>query len=365
MLSLRQYHFVIYICVLLFIIEFYFFGNAAQFAVAHICVFIFLALRTLSIPSRKRMKLLMIFTYFALLFFQLTFVGQIGFGEIRFLNLDKLFNVISLAFPFVIERFFIVNKHVSFYFPSIQEITTFSFNELSSGIDKVLAIVAGIRKTGSALSVDHLGEIAADLPRHNSFRYINDGTLTEEYFAAARESLDDPHIYIVISNTGSAASELISVFTRKQYNHASLSFDTELKTIISYNGGDRIYPPGLNPEMIEYFHRKPDASILVYRLEADREQKEKILEQVREINENGSAYNILGLVLKYSYKSNILFCSQFVYKMLECAGLQYFIKEDTEVRPMDFVEMDTYRKLQFAYEIRFTAGEAEEGRTSV
>jgi len=365
MLSLRQYHFVIYLCVLLFIVEFYFFGNAAQFAMAHVGVFIFLTLRTLNIPSRKRMKLLMIFTYFALLFCQLSFASQIGFGEIRFINLDKLFNVVSLAFPFVIERFFIVNKYASFYFPSIQEISTFSFNELHGGIDKILAVVAGIKKTGSALSVDHLGEIAADLPRHNSFRYINDGTLTGDYFMAARESMDDPNIYIVISNTGSAASELISVFTRKQYNHASLSFDADLKTIVSYNGGDRIYPPGLNPEMIEFFHRKPDASILVYRLEATREQKEKILDRIREINENGSAYNILGLVLKYSYKSNILFCSQFVYKMLECAGLQYFVKEDTDVRPMDFVELDTYRKLRFAYEIRFSPETADAGHTSV
>lgn len=351
----KGYHIIIYLCILLLMAEFYFFGNVAQFTAAHIAATAFLSLRTLSIPSRKRMKLLMIFSYGILLIIQLSFIWQMNSGGVGFLNPRRLLGVISIMFPFAVERFFIVNKYASFYFPSLQEISTFSFNELHNSIGKVLMFVDGMKKNGGALSAERLGEIAADLPRHNSFRYINDGTLTQDFFAAADETLDDPNIYIVISDTGSAASELISVFTRRQYNHASLSFDAELKTIVSYNGGDRLYPPGLNPEMVEFFQHKPDASILVYRLEAARGQKERILEQVREINENGSAYNILGLVLKHSYKTNILFCSQFVYRMLQCADLQYFNKDDAEVKPMDFVELDVYRKLHFAYEIRFSA----------
>jgi hypothetical protein len=337
----------------LFLAEFYFFGNAAQFMLAHIAAFVFLSLRTLYIPSRIRMKFVMIFTYFVLLFLQYTFIRHIEFGSGHFLEPLKLFSVASIIFPFSVERFFIVNKYSSFYFPSMEEISTFGFTELNHSFDKIHSLIAGMKKTGTALSPDNLGAIVVDLPRHSSFRYINNGTLTNDYFSAVRDTLDDPYLYIVISNTGSAASELLAVFTNKQYNHASLSFDADLKTIISYNGGDRLYPPGLNPEMIEFFHRKPDASILIYRLETTRAQKERVLEQVREINENGSAYNIMGLVLKTSYKSNILFCSQFVYKMLKSAGLQYFVKDDADVKPMDFIELDLYRKLQFVYEIKF------------
>ena len=351
--DLRRYHFFIILCIVLFLAEFYLFGNAAQFSAAHIAAFAFLSVRAFSIPSRKRMKFVMFFSYFALLALQLTFISQILFAHGRYLYILKLFSVASLAFPFAVERFFIVNKYASFYFPSLQEIGTFSFNELHNSFDKVQAYIANIQKTGKLLSADNIGEIAADLPRHSSFRYINNGTLTQGYFDAVGESMGDPYMYLVISNTGSAASELISVFTRKQYNHASLSFDRELKTIISYNGGDRLYPPGLNPEMIAFFHKKAGASILVYRLAATRAQKEAILGQVREINEKGSAYNIMGLVLKYSHKSNILFCSQFVYKMLKCAGLEYFAKNDANVQPMDFVELDLYRKLEYVYEIRF------------
>ncbi len=83
----------------------------------------------------------------------------------------------------------------------------------------------------------------------------------------------------MISSTGTSSSELISVFTRKDYNHASLSFDRELKTILSYNGGGNVYPPGLNREQLEYFHRKEDASMLVYSLEATREKKSIVLDR--------------------------------------------------------------------------------------
>lgn len=166
-------------------------------------------------------------------------------------------------------------------------------------------------------------------------------------------ALAEPWLYIVISDTGSAASEIIGSLTRKVYNHASLSFDRDLKTTLNYNGGANLYPPGLNPEMVAHFHLKPDASVLVYRLAASREQKQQVLDTVARINREGSAYNMMELVTKYSYKPNIMFCSQFVYRMLQEAGLAYFEKRPGEVRPTDFVELDYYRKLEFLEEITF------------
>lgn len=353
MQNLRPYRVLLKTCVILFAAELFFFGSAFQFAAAYIAAFFFLALRALSSPSKKRMKLIMIFSYGALLFLQISFNDQMA-AHSGGLEWRRLFGVAAVLFPFAVERFFTVNKNNSFYYPSVQEITAFSFHELRQNREKILALAAEIRNAGKALSIDNVRDLVSDIPRNNSFRYINNGSLTEAYFMAARDALDDPGLYIVVSSTGSAASEVISIFTKKQYNHASLSFDAELKTTISYNGGNRVYPPGLNPEMLEYFQKKPDASILVYRLEATRAQKERILEQIYEINENGSAYNVLGLFIKYQHKSNILFCSQFVYKMLKHAGLQYFTKNDADVKPMDFVELDMYRKLSFVYEIKFS-----------
>jgi hypothetical protein len=204
------------------------------------------------------------------------------------------------------------------------------------------------------LSINNIKEILNDLPRHNSFDYINNESLPENYFAYANETLNDPHIYIILSNTGSPASDLISLFTNKKYNHVSISFDEYLKTIVSYNGGEKISPPGLNYELLQNYNKRSDSSIIVYRLKCTIEQKKYIIGRIKKINTEGSAYNLLGLVLKYSHKKNIMFCSQFVYKMLKDAGLSYFDKEETEVKPMDMVELDYQRKLEYVYEIKLS-----------
>ncbi len=133
------------------------------------------------------------------------------------------------------------------------------------------------------MSRQNIDEILRDIPRHSSRRYVNNGSLTSEYFYQAYKSLEDPYIYIIISNTGSAASEMISLFTNKEYNHASISFDYELKTIISYNGGEKVYPPGLNAEMVEYFNKKSDASIMVYKLKTTFEQKKRLIDEIKKI----------------------------------------------------------------------------------
>lgn len=92
---------------------------------------------------------------------------------------------------------------------------------------------------------------------------------------------------------------------------------------------------------------------MVYSLEATAEQKNKMVEKILEINRDGSAYNLLGLVFKFSVRPNIMFCSQFVYQMLYYVGLSYFDKKAADVRPCDLIELDYYCKLDFVREIRF------------
>jgi len=355
MFKQKKYQLIMRISVALFIVGCFIYGNRELFTLSYACVYIFVILRAISIPSKKRMKFMMIVSYTLFIAMMFSIEEYMDFEETTspaLLYFNKLFSVAGVAMPFFIERFFIVNKYASFYMPSLQDITTFSFNELHHSQDKITGLIDDINKMGSSVSLKNLEDIVTDLPRHSSFRYINDNALTDEYFKAAMETLDDPRLYIIISNTGSAASELISVFTKKQYNHASLAFDAELKTIISYNGGERVYPPGLNHEMVEFFNKKADASIIVYALEVTRAQKKIIIDKVKEINTEGSAYNIMGLIFKYSHRANIMFCSQFVYKMLKFANLQYFDKDEAKVTPTDLVELDYHRKLQYVYEIK-------------
>jgi hypothetical protein len=257
--------------------------------------------------------------------------------------------IILVMIPYQIEKLFLLKNIFQKNLPSIQDLTVFSFNEIRENSKEIINIV---NKTSNSLSKDNISEIIKDIPRHDSFRYISNGNLTDEYFIRTYKTLSDPNIYIVLSNTGSPASEIISLFTKKQFNHASLSFDRELETIVSYNGGERIYPPGLNKEMVKYLNKNDDASIIVYKITVTVDKKKSMIEKIQKINKEGSAYNLLGLVLKYSYKPNIMFCSQFVYKMLENEGVNYFIKKPETITPADLVELDYYRKLQFEYEIK-------------
>jgi hypothetical protein len=284
---------------------------------------------------------------------QLVFNATVIFSEnnnaiASFIN--RFIGIIMVLVPFWIDEGVFYRKSFYSKFPSVQDITAFTFSEINDNMNNIKEIIS---KVGKNLSKEKLSELLQDIPRHNSFRYINKGSLTDEYFDTAYQTLNDLNIYIIVSNTGSPAGEIISLFTKKIYNHASLSFDKELKTIISYNGGERVYPPGMNMEMLEYFNKKPDASIIVYSLPITLEQKNAIIEKIKLINKEGNAYNLLGLVLKFSFKPNIMFCSQFVYKILKAANIHYFEKRDGNIKPTDLIELDYHRKLRYEYEIKF------------
>lgn len=224
---------------------------------------------------------------------------------------------------------------------------TFSENNDSNRLYSLNQIKNNSKELAEALT-----EIALDLPRHSSFRYINSFSLNKEYFDAVDASMDDPNIYLLLSHTGSNASKVISQITKSNYNHISLAFDYELNTTVSFNNGNDIYRPGLNLESLKYFNQTPDANIIVYRYRCTVEQKQNLSEQIQKINNQGSSYNLLGLVTPLSTRENILYCSEFVYKILSNAGLQYFPPQK-KIKPQDFIEKDYHRKLEYCYDVFF------------
>jgi hypothetical protein len=331
----------------------FFSNNFSLFVLAYVFICVGMVIHTFISKYSKKNKMFLITVYLMIMVFQLVYNVTIIFPETpNFIT--SLFGRITgsalVLMPVFIGRVASEIHSIKSYLPSIQDITVFTFNELVENVNYIKGIIG---KGQKHLSKNNIDELLKDLPRHNSFRYINKGSLTDDYFELACRTLENPNIYIVISNTGSPASEFISLFTGKHYNHASLSFDRDLKTIVSYNGGERVYPPGLNMEMLTYFNKKQNSSIIVYSLPASREKKKLIIEKIREINEQGNAYNMLGLVFKFSFKKNIMFCSQFVYKMLKFAGLEYFEKQNEQIKPTDLVEMDYERKLNYEYKIKF------------
>jgi hypothetical protein len=331
----------------------FFSNNFVLFTLMYVFTFLAMILHTFLTKNTIKSKVILSALYLMVMVFQLVHNSLVIFSENNNLFQSITGRAVGIVFaliPFIINRMFSENKNKNFYPPSVQDITILTFNEIIGNINKVKEI---IERGQTGFSKENVYELLKDIPRHDSFRYINKGSLAKEYFDLAYQTLTDQNIYIVISNTGSPASEIISMFTKKQYNHASISFDKELKTIVSYNGGERIYPPGLNMEMIKYFNKKQDSSIIVYSIPTMVEKKKKIIDKINEINKQGNAYNLFGLVFKFSFKPNIMFCSQFVYKMLKDVGLNYFEKKDGQIKPTDLIELDYYRKIKYEYQIKF------------
>ncbi|GHU64336.1 hypothetical protein FACS189447_00920 [Spirochaetia bacterium] len=186
-----------------------------------------------------------------------------------------------------------------------------------------------------AVSCSSFGVIG-EIRKHDSFNYQTWNSVPEAWFGVAYASMEDPFVYIVLSDTGSPSSRIIGLYTGDKYNHASLSFDRELRSLISYNGGDGRSTPGMNPETIEDLYLKDDASVAVYGVPVSKEQKAVMLERIEAINREGSSYNFLGLVTEKAYQPNIMFCSQFVYAMLDAGEAAWFRKNSCKVKPMDF-----------------------------
>jgi hypothetical protein len=262
----------------------------------------------------------------------------------------KILGLVLIYAPFVVNTYANYRRSV---FPSVEEIYTVSFHSLTSGLNRIVRAKNGLVKTKQSLRLTNISEMLADLPRHSLTNYVNRNGLTDKYFEESKASIDDEHIYLIMSDTGSPMSEVLSVFTRRMYNHISISFDSDLKTIVSYTGGEKLYPPGMNKEQISYFQKKQGASIIVYSLACTKAQKKAMIDKVHQINRDGSAYNLIGIVTRATFKPNIMFCSQFVYSLLEDVGLNYFESHAIDVKPTDFVEKDYYRHLEYCYTIKF------------
>lgn len=213
---------------------------------------------------------------------------------------------------------------INFLNSSFEERYVVSYAQLIHNKDIIRKGFAKINQSGMFFSKENMLEIISNLLRQSSFQYVSNGSLTDEYFDLAYSTLNEGFLYIIITNFGSAASRLLSIFKNKSFNHVLLSFDKKLYTIISYNGGAC---------------KNTDSSIMVYRLKATSEEKKKVIEKLHEFNKQGN--------------ENMMLCSKFVYKILALANLIYFQKDIAKIRPTDFVELDYYRKLEFAYEIKF------------
>ena len=346
----------VYIVLAALVAGLFVYGSQTMLNMGYFPVLIFLGFRHVQNTPQERARLTLLGAYLVVLAMQVVFFCRIlmdfDIGDVQ--PRQRWIAMLILVLPMAVSRYTTTGKRVHAHMPSPQGDTTISFAQIRESAGSIRQAMATLEKTGERLTLRNFKLIAEDLPRHDSFHYVNADSLSPAYFRAAQASLSDPNLYIVISDTGTPASEVLSVFTQRQFNHASLAFDAELQTIVSYNGGERVYPPGLNREMLAFFRSKPDASILVYRLPVTCAQKKAALDKIAQINREGSAYNLLGLLVNQSYKPNIMYCSQFVYNILDHIGASYFVSPGV-IKPTDLIEKDYRRKLVFVEEVMLGA----------
>ncbi|WP_235753885.1 hypothetical protein [Psychrobacillus sp. INOP01] len=149
-------------------------------------------------------------------------------------------------------------------------------------------------------------------------------------------------IYILLTDTGTVLTRMIKTYTKKPYNHASISFDDELIEIYSFGR-----KTAKNP-FIGGFVREDINSVLfkqaycaIYSLTITNEEFQKMDQYIQEISdkEEHYRYNFIGLfgVLfkKPIKRKNAFFCSQFVASVLKESQVIGFERDLSLVEPSD------------------------------
>jgi len=156
-------------------------------------------------------------------------------------------------------------------------------------------------------------------------------------------------IYIVISQTGTLLSTILKIVTGKEYNHASISLDSNLDNMYSF-GRRNPYNPFIGVFLIEKinvgtYKRFSNTRCKVIRIRVTFDQYNLILFKLREMTNDIDKYkyNVLGLFLAAInvnlHRNNRFYCSEFVRYILDCADVDVSMIPEI-VHPVDFLDMN-------------------------
>jgi len=160
------------------------------------------------------------------------------------------------------------------------------------------------------------------------------------------EESSGKHIYVVLSRSGTILSHIIHWITRDTYTHAALALDEDMELLFSF-GRRWSYNPfigcfkheRLNDRL--YVHGRPGA---IVKIPVSARQYEEIYHHVRMFSDNPKAYsyNLTGLITGIFHRtfegSHRFFCSEFVYYILNEAGVCDFGISRGHVRPQMFLQ---------------------------
>lgn len=158
------------------------------------------------------------------------------------------------------------------------------------------------------------------------------------------------NVYIVLTDTGSAFTRMIKFFTRKPYNHVSISLERDLETLYSF-GRIRPYNPFLGGFVEERINQGTFALFkntraLVLELPVEEEEHERLRYLIHAFLEDKDAYryNLIGvlgaLFQRPISRKNRYFCSSFVADVSKQAGFLHLERSPHLVRPDEFMNLE-------------------------
>lgn len=202
------------------------------------------------------------------------------------------------------------------------------------------------------------------LRNHLSSSYVFHSKLMVEQFTEIntekrRMMMGEKKVYILLTDTGTILTKLIKLYTKKPYNHASISFDSDLSKVYSF-GRKSVNNPfiggfvqeDVSSELFEH------ADCAIYSLTVTEEDMEKMKRYIETIakHEEQYRYHFLGLFgflfNKPIERRNAFFCSQFVASVLKkCKSVDF-------EKPMALIAPDDLKKqsnMQLVYEGKLKA----------
>ncbi|EWG11028.1 hypothetical protein [Cytobacillus firmus] len=161
--------------------------------------------------------------------------------------------------------------------------------------------------------------------------------------------MSNQKIYILLTDTGTLFTRLIKLYTKKPYNHASISLDPELKEVYSFGRKTAKNPfiGGFVQENIRGEHFS-SSRCTVISCSVTEEQHNKLKAFINKIESEKQhyGYNLLGLFAimfnKPLSRDNAFFCSQFVATVLQKCQIVHFTKPPALVIPHEFLEMEDF-----------------------
>jgi hypothetical protein len=158
-------------------------------------------------------------------------------------------------------------------------------------------------------------------------------------------------INIILTQTNTIVSKTLKVFSKKPYNHISISLTDDCSTMYSFGRKITWFPfiGGFVKEDINHgvFKMHPETICKIYKLEVTDAEYYTIMKRLNRFlyNPNKFKYGILNLLLMYFNipfsREDYYVCSTFVTYLLW--GIIPFKKEISLVAPDDFnnIELET------------------------